>query len=289
MDTSGVRLQKALANAGVASRRVCENLITEGRVEVNGKVVTELGSRVDPERDKVVVDGTPVQFDQTKRYVLLNKPVGVVSTMRDEEGRPDLQQFTREFRERIYNVGRLDSDSSGLLILTNDGDLAHILSHPSYEVTKTYVVMVKGKLAPGDIKQLLDGVKLEDGFIKADSAHIIQRGSSNRETLAEVTLHSGKNRIVRRMFDHIGFPVQELVRRSFGTLQLGTLLAGETRELTPDELGRLLRMARKAEATQAYKRNQRGGTPRRDARASTPRDSQQRNDRRPNNQGKPRR
>lgn len=267
LSTEGVRLQKALANAGVASRRVCEQLITEGRVEVNGKIITELGSRIRPEHDTVVVDGTPVQFDQTKRYVLLNKPVGVVSSLHDEQGRPDLRQYTEEFAERIYNVGRLDSDSSGLLILTNDGDLAHVLSHPSYEVAKTYVVKVKGRLTERDLNRLLQGVRLEDGFIKADSGHVIAKGSTTRATLAEVTLHSGKNRIVRRMFESIGFPVEELVRRSFGPLRLGTLRAGEMRELDSDELGRLLRLARKAEAAQAHKRESRDakrpGKPRR--------------------------
>ncbi|WP_369678152.1 pseudouridine synthase [Gulosibacter sp. 10] len=256
--TEGVRLQKALANAGVASRRVCEQLIADGRVEVNGETVTELGSRIDPEKDRVVVEGTPVQFDQSKRYVLLNKPVGVFSTMRDEQGRPDLRRYTREFSERIYNVGRLDSDSSGLLILTNDGELANVLSHPSYEVVKTYVVKVEGKLRQGDLKRLLEGIELEDGFIRADSGHIMAKGSSSQATLVEITLHSGRNRIVRRMFDEIGHPVQELVRRSFGPLQLGPLRSGETRELSEEELRKLLRMARKAEATRAYHQSQRG-------------------------------
>nr|WP_084147730.1 pseudouridine synthase [Gulosibacter molinativorax] len=251
--TEGVRLQKALANAGVASRRVCEQLITEGRVEVNGEVVTELGSRIQPEQDRVTVDGTPVQFDQTKRYIILNKPVGVVSSLHDEEGRPDLRQYTQEFEERVYNVGRLDNDSSGLLILTNDGEVAHILSHPSYEISKTYVVKVKGKLTERDLNKLLEGVRLEDGFVKFDSGHVIAKGSTSRATLAEVTLHSGKNRVVRRMFDSIGFPVEELVRRSFGPLRLGTLRAGEMRELDSQELGRLLRLARKAEAAKAHR------------------------------------
>ncbi|KAB1643881.1 pseudouridine synthase [Gulosibacter chungangensis] len=294
--TEGVRLQKALANAGVASRRVCEQLITQGRVEVNGAVITELGSRIQPETDRVTVDGTPVQFDQTKRYVLLNKPVGVVSSMHDEQGRPDLRQFTQEFDERIYNVGRLDNDSSGLLIMTNDGELAHILSHPSYEISKTYVVKVKGKLAERDLNMLLEGVKLEDGFIQADAGHVIAKGSTSRATLAEVTLHSGKNRIVRRMFDHIGFPVEELVRRSFGPLRLGTLRAGEMRELDATELGKLLRLARKAEAAHEYKTGKRKERPKAEPKAEAMRE-EKRTGRKPSpkspakshRQGKPRR
>ena len=246
--TEGVRLQKALANAGVASRRVCEDLITQGRVLVNGKKVTELGSRIDPEHDRVVVNGTPVQFDQTKRYLILNKPVGVVSTMRDEQGRPDLRRYTANYPERLYNVGRLDAETSGLLILTNDGELAHILAHPSFGVTKTYVAKVTGRVQPKTIQRLHAGIDLEDGPIKADSAHIIQRGSSAGSTLVELTLHSGRNRIVRRMLDHVGHPVEELVRRSFGPIQLGTMRAGEVRELSREELGKLLKLGRRAEA-----------------------------------------
>ena len=133
--TDGVRLQKALANAGVASRRVAEQMIVEGRVRVNGRVVDELGSRIDPDKDLVDVDGTAVQFDQSKRYVMLNKPTGVVSSMKDDRGRPDLRRFTKDWPERLYNVGRLDAETSGLLVLTNDGELAHVLAHPSFGVT----------------------------------------------------------------------------------------------------------------------------------------------------------
>lgn len=251
--TEGVRLQKVLANAGVASRRVCEDLITAGRVSVNGKVVTELGTRIDPETDKVVVNGTPVQLDQSKRYLLLNKPVGVVSTMRDEQGRPDLRRYTKHYPERLYNVGRLDAETSGLLILTNDGELAHVLAHPSFGVTKTYVAKVRGQLSQGTLQTLLHGIMLEDGPIKADAAHILGGGTGRDATLVEVTLHSGRNRIVRRMFEAVGHPVQELVRRSFGPLQLGVLREGDVRELTKTELGQLLKLGRRAEAAEARK------------------------------------
>lgn len=241
------RLQKALANAGVASRRVCEQYIVAGRVEVNGRVVTELGTRVDPRRDRVSVDGTAVQFDRSRRYLMLNKPTGVVSTMRDEQGRPDLRRYTRGFPERLFNVGRLDAETSGLLLLTNDGELANVLAHPSYGVEKTYVAKVAGEATPQTLQRLLRGVELEDGPIRADAARILAARPGGSATLVEVTLHSGRNRIVRRMFDHIGHPVQELVRRSFGPLHLGTLRAGEVRELTRMELGRILTLARRAE------------------------------------------
>lgn len=240
----GVRLQKVLANAGVASRRVAEQLIVEGRVRVNGAVVTALGSRIDPGSDLVDVDGTAVQLDQSKRYVMLNKPPGVVSSMRDERGRPDLRRFTREWDERLYNVGRLDAETSGLLVLTNDGELAHVLAHPSFGVTKVYIAKVDGRVLPQTIARLTKGVDLEDGPIAADRARLLQ--SSAGESLVELTLHSGRNRIVRRMMAAVGHPVVELVRRQFGPLHLGTLPAGRARELTKVERGALLTLSRAA-------------------------------------------
>lgn len=244
-DGTRERLQKVLAAAGVASRRVCEQLIVEGRVEVNGRVVTELGTRVDPLVDRVAVDGTAVQLDTTRRYLMLNKPIGVVSSMHDERGRPDLAQYLPEDGERLFNVGRLDQDTSGLLLLTNDGELAHVLAHPSFGVEKTYVATVGGRVAPATLKRLRDGIELEDGPIAADSARLIGEPSGSR-SIVEVTLHSGRNRIVRRMLAEVGHPVQELVRRRFGPLQLGPLRAGHSRDLTKVELGQLLTLARSA-------------------------------------------
>ena len=244
-EAEGVRLQKVLANAGVASRRVCEQLIVEGRVRVNGVTVTELGSRIDPERDIVDVDGTSVQLDATKRYVMLNKPTGVVSSMRDEKGRPDLRRFTKDWDERLYNVGRLDAETSGLLVLTNDGELAHVLAHPSFGVTKVYIAQVRGRVAPQTIGRLIRGVELEDGPIAADKARLLD--TSGDTSLVELTLHSGRNRIVRRMMAEVGHPVVELVRRQFGPLRLGTLPAGRTRELTTVERGALLTLSRSAD------------------------------------------
>lgn len=238
----GVRLQKALANAGVASRRVIEQYIVEGRIRVNGTTVTELGRRIDPENDLIDVDGTAVQLDVSKRYVMLNKPTGVVSTMRDENGRPDLRQFTKDWEERLYNVGRLDAETSGLLILTNDGDLAHVLAHPSFGVTKVYIARVTGTVTAQTIATLTRGVELEDGLIVADKARLLD--ASRGESLVELTLHSGRNRIVRRMLAAVGHPVTELVRRQFGPLHLGTLPAGKARELTKIERGALLTLSR---------------------------------------------
>ena len=245
---TGERLQKVMAAAGVASRRVSEQLIVEGRVSVNGSVVTELGRRVDPATDRVAVDGTAVQLDTSRRYVILNKPVGVVSSMRDEQGRPDLSRFTADYPERLFNVGRLDVETSGLLILTNDGDLAHVLAHPSFGVTKTYIARVRGTVSPQTIGRLTKGVDLDDGPISADKARLLQTSAQGGDSLVELSLHSGRNRIVRRMLAEVGHPVTELVRRQFGPLHLGTLKVGAMRDLTRDELGALLTISREDEA-----------------------------------------
>ncbi|TDP94218.1 pseudouridine synthase [Leucobacter luti] len=239
-DDGRIRLQKALAHAGIASRRACETLITSGRVTVNGETERELGSRIDPTTDEVRVDGVVVQLDATKRYFVLNKPRGVVSTMSDENGRPDLREFTEQVEDRLYNVGRLDTDTSGLLILTNDGELAHRLAHPSFGVQKTYIAKVRGRVTPAVIQRLKDGVELSDGPIHADKAKLLPDGSGSAHSLVELTLHSGRNRIVRRMLAEVGHPVVELVRRQFGPLHLGTLRVGEMRELAPAERGALL-------------------------------------------------
>lgn len=244
--SEGVRLNKALANAGVASRRVAEQLIVEGRVRVNGVVIDELGTRIDPETDQVDVDGTAIQFDSTKRYVVLNKPTGVVSSMKDDRGRPDLRQFTQDWEERLYNVGRLDADTSGLLVLTNDGALAHVLAHPSFGVTKVYIAKVDGRVTAQTIATLTRGVDLDDGPIAADKARLLSSSDAGAGSLVELTLHSGRNRIVRRMMAAVGHPVVELVRRQFGPLHLGSLPVGRARELTKVERGALLTLARRA-------------------------------------------
>lgn len=244
---SGQRLQKVLAAAGVASRRVIEQYIVEGRIRVNGRVVTELGRRVDPGVDRVEVDGVPVQLDAEKRYLMLNKPKGVVSSMADEHGRADLRPYAEQAGERVYNVGRLDAETTGLLVLTNDGELANVLAHPRYGVEKTYLATVRGVVAPEALRRLRRGVELEDGPISADRARVVGEPSRGR-TIVEVTLHSGRNRIVRRMLAEVGHPVIELVRRQFGPLHLGSLAAGRMRELTRAEVGALLALARDAGA-----------------------------------------
>lgn len=239
-EPEGVRLQKVMAAAGVASRRVCEDMITKGQVKVNGRVVTELGTRINPDVDKVTVGGTPVQLDNSRVYLALNKPRGVVSSMADENGRPDLSQFVEGY-DRVFNVGRLDSETTGLIIMTNDGELAHKLAHPKFGVTKTYVARVEGVVTPAIIHKLLSGFELEDGMIKADKAHVVDVQPG--ESLVEVVLHSGRNRIVRRMFEFVGHPVVGLVRRQFGPIQLGPLKEGRIRELSKIEVGALLKAA----------------------------------------------
>ncbi|HLP23131.1 MAG TPA: pseudouridine synthase [Microbacteriaceae bacterium] len=237
------RLQKVLAAAGVASRRVCENLIVEGRVTVNGEVVTELGSRVNV-TDRVTVDGMAVELDPEKRTFILYKPRGIVSTMKDEHGRPDLRTFTDTLDVRVFNVGRLDTDTSGLLVLTNDGELAQVLAHPSFGVEKTYIATVAGSVEPRTLTRLKNGLELEDGPIAIDRGKLLQGSRQQDRSLVEVTLHSGRNRIVRRMFDAVGHPVIELVRRQFGPLHLGTMKPGQLREISNAELGALLTLAR---------------------------------------------
>ncbi|MGA0565713.1 pseudouridine synthase [Rathayibacter sp. KR2-224] len=248
LSDSGERLQKVMAAAGVASRRVSEQLIVEGRVRVNGTVVRTLGARIDPEVDLLEVDGTAVQLDSSKRYVMLNKPTGVVSSMRDDRGRPDLSQYADRYEVRLFNVGRLDADTSGLLLLTNDGEAANVLAHPSFGVTKTYIATVQGSVAPATLSRLMRGIELDDGEIAADKARLVQ--ASAGQSIVEITLHSGRNRIVRRMLDAVGHPVTALVRRQFGPLKLGSLKQGATRDLTKIELGQVLTLARsKSERT----------------------------------------
>lgn len=244
------RLQKVLAAAGVASRRASEILIAQGRVTVNGQAVTELGSRVDPEVDRITVDGEPIQVDVSKRYVLLNKPTGVVSSLQDDRGRRDLREFVRQYDERLFNVGRLDFDTSGLLILTNDGDAAHVLAHPSFEVTKTYMAKVSGMVKGPTLRAMKDGIELDDGPIAVDRVAIVGEPSRG-QTILEITLHSGRNRIVRRLCEAVGHPVLELHRKSFGPLSLGSLSLGETRDLTKVEVGQVLSLARETDDEEA--------------------------------------
>ena len=237
----GVRLQKVLASAGVGSRRTCEDLIEAGRVRVDGDIVTQLGVRVNPDDVAIEVDGERVSVDASAVTVVLNKPRGVVSTMSDPEGRPSLGQFVKEFDERLFHVGRLDAETTGVLLLTNDGELANRLAHPSFGVNKVYVAKVRGQVPRTLVQTLRTGVDLEDGPVRCTNAAILDIGKD--ASLVQVELHEGRNRIVRRMLDACGFPVLELVRTQFGPIRLGTLGPGETRVLTPAEIGKLMQVA----------------------------------------------
>lgn len=239
-NAEGVRLQKVMAMAGVASRRLCEDMILEGRVQVDGVTVNQLGLRVDAALVEIAVDGMTIQTNDSLVYMVFNKPKGVVSTMDDPEGRPCISDFLkkRQTAERLFHVGRLDTGTEGLLLLTNDGELANRLTHPKYEIPKTYLVQVKGPMAHGVGAQLKDGVELEDGWQKVDSFRLVD--STPGHVLAEVVLHSGKNRIVRRMFDAVGYPVERLVRVKFGPIALGDQRQGSVRVLGRHEIGFLL-------------------------------------------------
>jgi 23S rRNA pseudouridine2605 synthase len=233
-----VRLQKLLAQSGVASRRKCEELMLDGEVEVDGEIVTRLGTKVDPRTAVIKVAGHRLPPITDHVYLVLNKPRGVVSTMSDPEGRKSLTDLVADRPERLFHVGRLDTDTSGLLLLTNDGDFAHRMAHPSFEVEKTYVAEVEGRLARGTIADLLAGVTLEDGPVQVRRARVIDTSAS--KSIVELVIHEGRNRIVRRLLDQVGHPVRQLTRTRFGPVELGSLPSGATRELTNDELGSLL-------------------------------------------------
>ncbi|WP_307816369.1 pseudouridine synthase [Nocardioides limicola] len=237
-----VRLQKLLAASGVASRRRCEELMLAGEVEVDGEVVTRLGTKVDPTTAVVRVSGKRLPPASDKVYLVLNKPRGVVSTMSDPEGRRTLTDLVADRPERLFHVGRLDTDTSGLLLLTNDGDFAHRMAHPSYEVDKTYVAEVEGEVTRATLQRLLAGVTLEDGPVTVSRAKLMQQGQGNARgrSLVELVIHEGRNRIVRRLLDHVGHPVRRLTRTAIGPVRLHGLAAGELRELSSAELGELL-------------------------------------------------
>ena len=233
----GVRLQKVLAQAGVASRRAAEDLIAEGRVEVNGAVVAEQGRRVDPARDVIRVDGARIPPPASHTYLVLNKPTGVVSTMEDPRGRPCLAAYVPP-DQRLFHVGRLDTDTQGLLLLTNDGEFAQRLMHPRYEVPKTYVARVEGVVDAPTLRRLRDVVELEDGPVRADRVTLL--GTQPGASLVRLTVHEGRNRLVRRLLAAVGHPVVELSRIAIGPVTIGRLPLGHVRELGRDELGALL-------------------------------------------------
>ena len=240
-DPEGVRLQKLMAAGGVGSRRVCENLIEQGRVEVDGQVITELGVRINPRSQVVHVDGVRVNLDEDRVYLAFNKPKGVVTTMHDELGRISLADYVGNREERLFHVGRLDADTEGLLLLTNDGDLAHRLQHPAYGVLKTYVATIRGPVQRDVGKRLREGVELEDGPVSVDSFRIVDHQPG--KAMVEVVLHEGRKHVVRRMLEAVGHPVLELVRTEVGPIRLADLKSGRTRRLNKAEIGALYKAA----------------------------------------------
>ena len=236
----GTRLQKVLSQAGVASRRVAEKMIIDGRVEVDGMIVTEMGTRVDPNTSVIRVDGARIMVDDTMIYLAINKERGMHSTMSDDQGRPcvgDLVEYRVRGNKKLFHVGRLDADTEGLLILTNDGELAHRLMHPSYEVPKTYLATVLGTVPRGLGKKLRAGIELDDGPVHVDDFAVVDAVPG--KSLVRVTLHEGRKRIVRRLLAQVGFPVKELVRTDIGTVSLGEQRPGSIRVLTSKEIGEL--------------------------------------------------
>jgi 23S rRNA pseudouridine2605 synthase len=236
----GIRLQKVLATAGVGSRRHCEELIAKRRVKVNGVLVREQGMRVDPETDVLEVDGVRVVTQAGLVYLACNKPRGMISSMSDDKGRASLGDIVAERTERLFHVGRLDADSEGLILMSNDGELAHRLMHPSFEVDKTYLVEVPGPVGRDVLRRLRKGVELEDGPAKADDVRVLE--AAGNRVLLEMTLHEGRKHIVRRMLDEVGHPVRQLVRTRIGPVHIGTLRAGRVRHLTRFEVGALYRL-----------------------------------------------
>ncbi|MFC9702760.1 pseudouridine synthase [Streptomyces sp. NPDC056943] len=237
-EQEGERLQKVLARAGMGSRRACEELIEQARVEVNGQIVLEQGMRVDPEKDEIKVDGLTVAT-QSHLFFALNKPSGVVSTMEDPEGRQCLGDYVNNRETRLFHVGRLDTETEGIILLTNHGELAHRLTHPKYGVKKTYLAAITGPLPREVGRMLKDGIELEDGYARADHFRVVEQTGKNY--LVEVTLHEGRKHIVRRMLAEAGFPVDKLVRTAFGPISLGDQKSGWLRRLTNTEVGMLMK------------------------------------------------
>ncbi|GAA4925604.1 pseudouridine synthase [Streptomyces coeruleoprunus] len=237
-EQEGERLQKVLARAGYGSRRACEELVEQARVEVNGSIVVEQGLRVDPEKDEIKVDGLTVAT-QSYQFFALNKPAGVVSTMEDPDGRQCLGDYVTNRETRLFHVGRLDTETEGIILLTNHGELAHRLTHPRYGVRKTYVAAIQGPI-PRDLgKRLKDGIQLEDGYARADHFRVVEQTGKNY--LVEISLHEGRKHIVRRMLAEAGFPVDKLVRTAFGPIALGDQKSGWLRRLSNTEVGMLMK------------------------------------------------
>ncbi|MHA6799900.1 pseudouridine synthase [Bounagaea algeriensis] len=236
-DAEGVRLQKALSNAGVASRRETEQMIVEGRIQINGEAVTELGTRVDPNTAIVHVDGARVFLTDDVRLLMLNKPRGILCTMSDDQGRPCLGDYLSKKDGKLFHVGRLDQDTEGLLLLTNDGELANRVMHPSYEVPKTYLAEVQGTVPKDMARRLREGVELGDGPVHVSRFKVVDQVS--KRAMVELVLHEGRKRIVRRLLKQVGLPVQRLVRTAVGDVRLTDERPGAIRPLNQREMGAL--------------------------------------------------
>jgi len=232
------RLQKIISAAGIDSRRHAEKLITAGRVSVNGEVVTEMGIKADPQKDVIRIDGNTISIEKTNYYIALHKPAEYVTTMSDPQKRPTVVDLTRDVPERVYPIGRLDYESSGLLLLTNDGDFAQKIQHPRFQVPKTYRVKISGRLSSADLKQISKGISLPDGIFKPENLKVEK--INDKSSWLSLTLREGKNRIIRRGFEAAGRQVTRLVRESIGNISLTGLKEGEWRSLSSREIHQLL-------------------------------------------------
>ena len=236
-EREGERLQKVLARAGVGSRRVCEEMIDRGRIAVNGRTVTVQGMRVDPATDKIAVDGRRIELRDDRVTYALNKPSGVLTAMSDDRARPTVGDMVGDLAPGLVHVGRLDQDTEGLLLVTNDGELAHRLAHPSYEVKKTYLAQVSGSVPRDMARRLRSGVELEDGPVKVDSFRVVDTHAG--QSVVEVVLHEGRKHIVRRLLASVGLPVSRLTRTAVGPVKLERMRSGSIRRLTRAEVGAL--------------------------------------------------
>ena len=232
------RLNKIIADAGIASRRAADQLILEGRVSVDGEIIIELGGKYDPEINDVKVDGESLLINKSKTYLAFHKPAGIISTMSDPEGRANLGDYFKDRKDRLYHVGRLDKDSEGIILLTNDGDLAHRATHPSYGLEKRYLVEVEGEFNKQMSDQLLQGVRLEDGLARAMKV-VHARAVSKNHHWVEITIHEGRFHIIRRLIESLGLKVLRLIRLDFGPINLGDMKPGRHRVLNSQEMTNL--------------------------------------------------
>ena len=238
---SKTRLNKIIADAGIASRRAADQLILDGRVSVDGEIIIELGGKYDPEINDVKVDGESLKINKSKTYLAFHKPAGIISTMSDPEGRANLGDYFKDRNDRLYHVGRLDKDSEGLILLTNDGDLAHRATHPSYGLEKRYLVEVEGEFNKQLSDQLLQGVRLEDGLARAIKVVHVRAVSKNHHWV-EITIHEGRYHIIRRLIESLGTKVLRLIRLEFGPIALGDMKVGRHRVLNSQEMTNLFNL-----------------------------------------------